>query len=193
MTGDSYTLKLNAANPSGNLASTVKITSDFRLILRYTNGDIYGDGTYIYNVSKMNQENSQMEWTRNEDLSWGSGYIHRSHDVYNVNIKEVVGPASYSSSYAKSDNVMLVYCDVNTGFAYMESAYQSGPDHEYERSFVDTFGKTTPRSLTADDFEIFSHILVYDLNADKAIDFYSPLNYYYACGAESAPHVTFYQ
>ena len=91
MTGDSYTLKLNAANPSGNLASTVKITSDFRLILCYTNGDIYGDGTYIYYVSKMNQENSQMEWTRNEDLSWGSGYIHRSHDVYNVNIKEVVG------------------------------------------------------------------------------------------------------
>lgn len=191
--GDAYTLKINAANPSGSIASTVKITNDFRLILRYTNGDIYGDGTYIYNISKMNQENAQMEWTRNEDFSWGSGYIHRSHDVYNVNIKEVVGPASYSSSYATSDNVMLVYCDVDTGFAYMESAYQSGPDHEYERSFVDTFGKMTPRSLTADDFETFSHILVYDLNTGKAIDFYSPLNYYYACGAEGAPAVTFYQ
>lgn len=190
--GDSYKLSFNAANPSGNITSAMSVTADFRMVLVYENGDVYGDGTYIYNTSNMNQPNEQMNWERNDEFTWGSGYTNRDHSVYNVLIKDIAGPVSWSSQHATSDNVMLVYCNVGTCFMYMESAYQSGTDPSYYRSFVDTFGKTTPRVLEDDDFEMFDHILAYDLNTGKVIDFYSPLNYFYASGAESQPVIGFH-
>lgn len=189
--GDSYTLQLNATNPADDVSQTLKITSDLlHFMLQYTSGDVYGDGTLIYNVNNINSANTHLNWSRNEDINWGTGYIHRGHEIYNVRIKQVAGPVSWKSSYASSDNVMLIYCDVDTSFTFFQSAYESGSYHEY--SFVDTFGKTTPRSLDEEDLAEYSHILAYDLNTGKSIDFYSPLNLYYASGAESAPVINFY-
>ena len=189
--GESYTLQINATNPSNNISKTLSITNDLlHFVLQYASGDVYGDGTIVYNVYKMGSANSHLNWTRNEDVNWGSGYIHRGHEIYDVRIKQVTGPASWKASRASSDNVMLIYCDVGTGFTFCQSAYESGSYHDY--SFIDTFGKKTPRPLDAEDLAEFSHILAYDLNTGKVIDFYSPLNLYYACGAESAPTITFY-
>ncbi len=189
--GDSYTLQINATNPSNNVAQTLKITNDLlHFVLQYTTGDVYADGTFVYNINNMDSANTHLNWSRSEDVNWGSGYNHREHSIYNVRIKQVSGPASWSSSHANSDNVMLIYCDVNTGFTFMQSAYQSGSYHEY--SFKDTFGKVTPRPLDEEDLTGFSHILAYDLNTGTVIDFYSPLNLYYASGAEAAPTVNFY-
>lgn len=189
--GDSYTLQLNATNPAANINKTLKITNDLKhFVLQYASGDVYGDGTFVYNVNNMKQSNTQLNWKQNEDVNWSGGYIHREHEIYNVRIKQVSGPASWSSRDAYSDNVMLIYCDVDTGFKFFQSYYQSGGPHEY--SFIDTFGRKTPRPLDQEDFLEFSHILAFDLNTGKSIDFYSPLNIYYATGAASAPTVTFY-
>ncbi|MNP63049.1 hypothetical protein D3C76_1583960 [compost metagenome] len=70
--------------------------------------------------------------------------------------------------------------------------YQSGPDHVYESSFDDISGRLTPRYLDQEDFDNWGdHILVYDLNTNKAIDFYSVLNFYYGAGIEANPVVNF--
>lgn len=189
--GETYTFQINATNPANNITQTLKITNDLQhFVLQYTTGDVYADGTFVYNVNTMSSANTHLNWTRNEDVNWGSGYIHRGHEIYNVRIKQVSGPASWSSSYASSDNVMLIYCDIGTGFTFFQSAYESGSYHEY--SFEDTFGKVTPRALDEEDLMEFSHILAYDLNTGKVIDFYSPLNIYYASGAEGAPTINFY-
>lgn len=190
--GDSYTFRLNATNPSGNIASTRKVYGDFRMLLEYTSGAVFADGVYVYNTSMMHDAsaNEHMNWEKDDNVSWGSGYIHRGHKVYHITIKNVAGPVSYSSQYATTDNAMLVYCDVDTCFSFMESAYQS--DQSHEMTFVDTFGKTTPRALTADDFLDSEHILVFDMNTGKSVDFYSPLNLYYAIGAAGTPKVEAY-
>ncbi len=186
--GDSYTLSVNSANPSGTLTDR-EFYEGFRMMATYSNGDVYFDGSFFYNPKDMNQDqaNSQMDWHRELTTNWSGGYRHRDHDVYNVHIQKVEGPYSYSAQYAQSDAVMFVYCDIGTCFAYMESFYESGSTHKISR--IDTLGKLTPRVLEADDFDDLDleHVLIYDLNTGKSIDFYSPLNYYYIMGAEGKP------
>ncbi len=186
--GDTYTLSINSTNPSGTLTGN-EFYEGFRMMATYSNGDVYFDGSFFYNPNDMNQDqaNSQMDWHRELTTNWSGGYRHRDHDVYNVHIQKVEGPYSYSSQYAQSDAVMFVYCDIGTCFAYMESFYQSGSAHEISR--IDTLGKLTPRVLEADDFDDLDleHVLIYDLNTGKSIDFYSPLNYYYITEAEGKP------
>ncbi len=190
--GDSYNFILNAKNPSGSIANTRKIYGDFKMLIEYTNGDVYADGVYVYNTSKMQDAsaNEHMNWEKNDDVNFSGGYIHRGHKVYHITIKEMAGLVSYSSQYATTNNAMLVYCDVETCFSFMESSYVSGQSHEM--TFIDTFGKKTPRALTEDDFLDSEHILVFDMNTGKSVDFYSPLNLYYAIGAAGTPKVEAY-
>ncbi|WP_410770678.1 hypothetical protein [Fontibacillus sp. BL9] len=186
--GETYNLSMNAANPS-NYNNLVYYSDTLNVVLAsYSNGDLYSNGTFIYN-SQSGSAYSNLDWTREYYFSWGSGYRSRTHKVYNPIITGVSVPVSYSSSYASSSRAILLYVGENTGFMHHEAYYQSGPDHIYESSFYDTLGKRTPRSLDAEDMN-WDHILVYDLNTNKTIDFYSVLNYYYAAGIEPAPTVS---
>ncbi|WP_114497213.1 hypothetical protein [Fontibacillus phaseoli] len=186
--GEAYNLSMNAANPS-NYNILVYYSDTLNVVLAsYPNGDLYSNGKFIYN-SQSGSAYSNLDWTREYYFSWGSGYRSRTHKVYNPIITGVSVPVSYSSSYASSNKALLLYVGENTGFMHHEAYYQSGPDHIYESSFYDTLGKRTPRSLDSEDMN-WDHILVYDLNTNKTIDFYSVLNYYYAAGIEPAPTAT---
>lgn len=185
--GDTYTLRMNATNPS-NPSSILSATSTLRnVVASYSNGDIYANGSYVANTQGYN---ANLEWEREFYFSWGNGYNSRTHSIFNVKVRSVSAPVSYSSSYASSNNALLIYLDKGTSFMHHASYYQSGPNHVYESSFEDVTGRITPRYLDQQDFDYWGdHILVYDLNTNRAIDFYSVLNFYYGTGVEAAPVV----
>jgi hypothetical protein len=186
--GDSYSLQINATNPSGSYAGILTITSSLQqFVLQYSNNDIYANGIYVCNVGS-GASTAHLDWEREYYFSYGGNYSQRTHNISDVKILGVSGPYSYSSSYASSNNVMLIYLDVDTLFTYFESQFQSDP-HYYYASFDDILGKTTPRRLEADDYSYGDHILVYDLNTGTPIDFFSVLNYYYGAGVEALPTI----
>jgi len=192
--GNNYTFYMNATNPSGTIKKQICITGDLSVFV-YENmsGDVYGNGTFVYNTSTMTGAN--FNWQRVDERRWTidgyGGYEQRTHSVSNVKIKAVTGPAKWKSTKASSDAVMLIYCDVGTIFSFLHTYYQSAPDHTYWSSTNDTFGRSTPRTLDEADME-YSHILAFDLYTGKVIDFYSPLHFFYVGGYESAPTITFY-
>ena len=190
--GDSYTFDINATNPAANISSVKYIAADLSIfIFETTSGDVYGNGSFIYNTSTT--INSNLEWQRISENNWGSGYEQRTMDVYNVHVSSMSGPVSYSSNYASSNCAVLIYCDTGTGFSYFHSYYQSGNPPVYDSSWEDTTGRTTPRTLDAADFAGGNqHILVFDLITGQCIDFYSTLNIFYAAGYEPAPTINFY-
>ena len=145
----------------------------------------------IYNTST--KTGSNLTWTRTDKYSWGSGYEQRTHSVYNVKVRSISSPVSYSSKQGSSDCAVLLYCDEGTTFSYVHSYYQSGENHVYESTTKDTTDRNTPRGLDAIDFaEGNQHILVYDLKMGKVIDFYSTLNIFYAGGYEPQPTIRFH-
>lgn len=190
--GDSYTFDINATNPAANISSVEYIATDLSIfIFETTSGDVYGNGSFIYNTSAT--INSNLEWQRISESNWGSGYEQRTMDVYNVHVNSMSSPVSYSSNYASSNCAVLIYCDTGTGFSYFHSYYQSGNPPVYDSSWEDTTGRTTPRTLDAADFAGGNqHILVFDLITGQCIDFYSTLNIFYAAGYEPAPTISFY-
>ncbi|WP_153463941.1 MULTISPECIES: hypothetical protein [Sediminibacillus] len=186
---DTYTIKMNATNPNG--AESVYSTSDSLLyaVLGYPNGDIYSNGVF---VAAIGRENTQLDWEREFYFAWDGNYNQRQHSISDVNIKSISAPVSYTASYASSNNAILLYLDEGSLFTHHVSSFRSGPPTQYDSSFVDTIGKTTPRRLDTDDLTNWGdHILVFDLNTGESIDFFSVLNYYYASGAESIPTITF--
>ncbi|RCX20174.1 hypothetical protein DFR58_102247 [Anaerobacterium chartisolvens] len=187
--GDSYSLRINAANPAGSYSNIIKVTPSLQqFVVLYSNNDVYANGTFVYNTSS-SASTQHLDWQRQYYFSYGGNYNQRTHNISYAKIKAVAGPYSYSSSYASSNNVMLIYLDEDTLFTYFESQFQSYP-HYYYSSFVDILGKTTPRRLEADDYLYGEHIIAYDLNTGTPIDFYSVLNFYYGAGIENLPTIT---
>ena len=196
--GESFIFDINASNPSADFDSVIysKATDGghdvTKVIVEYTSGDVYSNGKFIYN--QKTGIGNDLSWERKNEVNWGSGYEQRTHKVSEVKIKGRSRLVSYSSSYASSDLAILLYCDVGTNFLYFHSKYQSGPDHFYEQSFMDAYGRKTPRSLDEKDFEDGqSHVVVLDLHTGKLIDFYSQLNEYYGFGYEDTPVVHEYE
>lgn len=190
--GQDYILNINVTNPSANIKTVYYITNDLSIFMYETeSGDIYGNGSLIYNTST--KTGSNLTWQRVDETRWESGYEQRTHKVFNVKVKAMSEPASYSSKKAKSDCVVLLYCDQGTSFSYLHTYYQSGPDHIYESTTNDTTGRTTPRQLDEHDFVGENeHYLVYDLNTGSVIDFYSNLNIFYNGKYEPEPTIKFY-
>ncbi len=189
--GQDYRLDINATNPSANLSAVNYLKNDLSIfVFRTVAGDVYSNGHLLYNVSS--SINTNLNWSRVNEFSWGSGYEQRTHSVFNVKVKAMSSPVSYSSTYASSSCAVLLYCDKDTAFSYLHTYYQSGVDHIYQSSTTDTTGRTTPRAL--DDMDFLGgneHILVVDLASGQVIDFYSTLNIYYANGYEAQPVINF--
>ncbi len=187
--GDAYSIKMNATNLSGAVNILSASDSLLYLVLGYPNNDIYSNGTY---VATLGQNNTHLNWEREYYFAWDGNYNKRTHKVSDAKVKSISRPVSYHSNYADSDNAILIYLEKDTLFTYFESSFRSGPPTQYNNSFVDTIGKTTPRRLDNDDLTNWGdHILVYDLNTQKPIDFFSILNFYYAGGIEPLPSITF--
>lgn len=184
--GDAYSINMNATNPSGAVGILSASNSLQQLVLRYSNNDIYSNGIY---VATTGGNNNHLDWERKYDFTWNGNYDKRTHNISNAKVKTVSAPVSYHSNYAKSNNAILIYLEEDTLFTYFESSFRSGPPTQYTSSFVDTIGKTTPRRLDDDIKNWGDHILVYDLNEQKPIDFFSVLNFYYAGGIEALPSI----
>lgn len=191
--GNDYVFNINATNPSANIKTFNFLANDLSIFMFETeDGDVYGNGSFIYNTTT--KQGSKLSWQRIERIDSGSGFMQRTHQVFNVKVKSISGPAKYSASKAASDCAVLICCDVDTSFSYIYSLYESGDNPTHVTSATDTTGRVTPRQLDEVDFSGGrEHIIVFDLNEGKAIDFYSNLNIYYAGGYEPAPKVTFYQ
>ncbi|MBM7540040.1 hypothetical protein [Amphibacillus cookii] len=187
--GQPYTIRMNATNPQGATGIVSASTSLQYLVLSYGNGDVYANGSYVFNEL---EANDHLDWERNFVFEWDGNYNRRLHKVSSVKIKSISAPVSYQASYASSNNAILIYLDRETLFTHFEAYFRSGPPTQYENSFVDTIGKVTPRRLDADDLTNWGdHILVYDLDTNQTIDFFSVLNYYYASGAEAIPTINY--
>lgn len=188
---NTYSFYINATNPSGAIKGVRECSDDLQYVaFEYNNGDIYSNGKYALGSSYIGKVTSEFDWERKFDNSTGDGYRHIGMNVYNVIPAEISGPTYYSSSYASSDNVMLIKCDVGTCWAFDQS-YRMNNEYIIPFTMVDVFGRKTPRLLDKADsdgeYSDFYHYLVYDINTGKTIDFFSPLNYYYATGAEEWP------
>lgn len=190
--GQNYTLNIHAQNPAANISEVYYLFSDLSIFMFKTEtGDVYSNGNLIYNTST--KAGNYLHWQRTDKVSWGSGYEQRTHMVLNATVKGMSKLASYSSKNASSNYVVLLYCDEDTEFSYVHTYYQSAPDHIYDSTTVDTTGRETPRKLDSVDFAGGNqHILVYDINTGRPIDFYSTLNLFYAGGAEPQPTINFY-
>ncbi|RFA34237.1 hypothetical protein CAI16_12175 [Virgibacillus dokdonensis] len=187
--GNNYTIKMNATNPSGAASIISTSHSLLQAILLYPNREVYSNGNYVLTVDG---SNSHLDWEREYYFSWDGNYNQRTHSVSDAKVKSIAGPVSYQSDYASSDNAILVYLDKETLFMHHVSSFRSGPPTQYEDSFVDTIGKTTPRRLDDDDLNNWGdHIIVFDVNKGRSIDFFSVLNFYYASGVESIPTIEF--
>ncbi len=191
--GQDYSFDINATNPAANIVDVNFLSDDLSIFMYETEtGDVHGNGSLVYNTST--NTGSNLTWDRIDEFSWGSGYEHRTHSIYNVKVKAMSPPVSYSSKKASSDCAVLLYCDEGTSFSYVHTYYQSAVDHKYESTTKDTTGRTTPRNL--DDLDFVGgneHVLVYDLNTGRVIDFCSTLNIYYAGDYEPQPTIKYYE
>ncbi|HBF7094883.1 TPA: hypothetical protein KOU56_003987 [Clostridioides difficile] len=186
--GDNYTIGMNAENPE-NATSIIHQSDSLQyVVLGYNNGDVYSQGKLLFNPNK---SNPNLDWKRNYYFSWDGNYRARDHKISSAKIKSVSAPISYKSQYVNSDNAIMVYLDKGTIFTYFESEFHSYPSYYYS-SFNDITGKKTPRALDTEDFnEYGEHILILDLESNKAIDFLSVLNLYYGSGIEPFPEINF--
>lgn len=188
---NTYSFYINATNPSGAIKNVRECSDDLQYVaFEYNNGDIYSNGKYALSSNYIGKVTSEFNWERKFDNSTGNGYRHIGMEVYNVIPAEILGPTYYSSSYASSDNVMLINCGIGTYWAFDQS-YRMNNEYIIPFTMVDVFDRKTPRPLDESDsngeYSDFYHYLVYDINTGKVIDFFSPLNYYYATNAEGWP------
>ncbi|SDZ09112.1 hypothetical protein SAMN05421736_10640 [Evansella caseinilytica] len=188
--GDTYSVQMNIASSGGTIISASAALQS--VVVRYPNNDLYLNEHYIANTTEAANTNPHLDWERRFYFSYDGNYQSRTHDISDARVSYISTRANYQSSYASSNNVVLIVLNIDTLFTYFESEFRSGPPTYYYSSFVDTTGRTTPRRLDSIDLARNPDILVYDLNTNKVIDFVSNLNYYYARGIEPAPVVTYY-
>lgn len=183
--GNSYTVRVNTSTPGSNVtnASLYKVNTYYShaITLAMTSGsnNIFCDGKFITNLS--NTEN--LDWERVLDLSWSGGYNYNKHEIYNSTINDVSLPGKYTSNYVNSNNAVVIFLGAGTGYMYNESK-RSSQGRVF--TYLDPFGNTTPRTLTDYDIDNYQCWLIYDLDKQEPIDFWSSLNWYYATGTESA-------
>lgn len=192
--GDPYSLQINATNPAGAIDSMAEVSSTLQyLVFSYQNYEVYANGIYVFSYDPTVSA-SHLNWTRDNIIN-SPGVIHeRKLSIGNVKVRTFSGPVAYESDYASSDSAILLYLNEGTAFSTFESTFIDEP-FSYTSSFNDVNGKATPRFLDSSDFTSSNHILVFDLNTGKVIDFLSDLNYYYhldenGASVEPVPTIT---
>lgn len=192
--GDSYDLKINATNPAGEFSSINTITPSLQqLVITYVNQEVYANGIYVFSWDSA-AANSHLNWKR--DVMNVKEQITETKKMIleNVKVRTISAPVTYKSQYASSDNAILLYLNEGTKYTYYETITENANPLNYSKSFVDPNGRITPRELDSYDFVNANHILVFDLNTGKPIDFFSSLNYFYNdkyIDREDAPIITY--
>lgn len=182
--GDNYTIAMNSANPAN--PTYVYRASFSDMLCGYSDG-LYNNGSVVY---KDGTSNSNLDWIRNDYFSWSgenSGDYKRTQQIYSAAVnksRKIQLAINYKSDYVNADNVILIPLDVGTGFLYRYSSFQN--NQMVINTWTDVYGKQTPRTLDTSDIERNPQYLVYDLDSNKAIDFYTDLNYFYYSGKENA-------
>ncbi|SFF14513.1 hypothetical protein SAMN04487969_11577 [Paenibacillus algorifonticola] len=188
----SYNIQSNASAPSGAVSYNQISSLLQSVVWEYSNQDLYLNNKLIANTTDAANTNPQLDWERVYYFSYGGSYQSRTHSISDARVNYITTAVDYHSTYASSNNAVLIVLKEETLFTYHYSTFASGPPTQYFQTFVDTKGFTTPRRLGFLDMIGNPHILVYDLNTNKVIDFVSGLNYYYANGIEPAPTVNYY-
>lgn len=187
--GNSYNLFMNTATPNPSNASSISLVSlsssykhvTVQVITTSGNMVVYCDGVRVIDESSPNL----LDWERVLDLSWSSGYNYNKHEIYNAVVSGISGVGTYTSDYVTSNNAVILYLDVGTGYMYNESK-RNWDTGEHIFHFYDPARNTTPRTLNAYDIANYNCRLIFDLNTGRPIDFWSWLNWYYATGTEDA-------
>lgn len=177
--GDNYDLQINATNPAGEFSSINTITPTLQqLVITYANQEVYANGKYVFSWDAT-ATNSHLNWKR--DVMTVKELVTETKKMIleNVKVRTLSAPVTYTSQYASSDNAILLYLNEGTTYTYYQTLIENSNPLNYSKSFVDPNGRITPRNLDSSDFINATHILVFDLNTGKPIDFFSSLNYFY--------------
>jgi len=189
--GTPYTCHINATNPYGELNSIEETSSNLLdIVLKYSDNKIYVNGQYIATAG--GASNTQLDWHRNTEFSYTGGYVNRDHYINNARVKRVHRPITYTSDYVSSTNAVVIELDVDTLFTFFFSSFDSSNPSGAIRSFVDISGQLTPRAFTSADINGTTQYLIYDLNTNKAIDYYGIYNYFYNGGGGENATLTFH-
>ncbi len=173
--GQSYTLDINASNPSSDITKVHFLSDDlYAFVFETHSGDIYSNGHLLYNTATHNSPD--LKWEKVNEFRWGSGYEQHTYSIFNVKVKKIGTLMHYSNKNISADYVIPIYCDIDTAFTDFYSYYQSGVNPVFKRSGIDETGRNTPRKLDSDDFEHgHEHVLIYDVTTSTVIDFLSVL------------------
>lgn len=192
--GDNYDLQINATNPAGEFSSINTITPTLQqLVITYANQEVYANGKYVFSWDTT-ATNSHLNWKRDVMTDKELFTETKKMILENVKVRTLSAPVTYTSQYASSDNAILLYLNEGTTYTYYETLIENSNPANYSKSFVDPNGRITPRNLDSSDFINDNHIIVFDLNTGKPIDFFSSLNYFYndkSLDREAAPTITY--
>lgn len=192
--GDKYDLQINATNPAGEFSSINVITPSLQqLVISYADQKVYANGIYVFSWDSA-ASNNHLNWKR--DVMDVKELVTETKKMIlkNVKVRTISAPVTYTSQFASSNNAILIYLNEGTTYTYYETIIENSNSLNYSKSFVDPNGRITPRDLDSSDFVNANHILVFDLNTGKPIDFFSSLNYFYNdknSDREDAPTITY--
>lgn len=198
--GDSYTIEINCANPA-NPTNTYILTFDL-MVFGYTTGidttdavdaeDLkYGSDYDTYNSvyvngSQLFQNNAEvgtaLDWKNTKTVSTTYTYNNLSQIIREVHFNPLgkFYHVSYSSSFASSNNALLIPLGKYTYFLFHHTYRVNNKtqyDTWYDPSVSNTssvIARVTPRYL--DKYDLYKAYLVYDLNTNTVIDLYGELN-----------------
>jgi hypothetical protein len=155
--GDSYTIGMNASNPSN--PANVYYTTFANTVCGYANS-LYANGTAVY--SGDSESGTALDW------QYDNHYYYSDYDrdidqfIRSVKIdtsRAIASPAPYNTAYASSDDALLIPIKggVN-GTIYRYSGYLM------KNGTILSFNELFQLTLNYDDY------LVYDLATNKVID-----------------------
>lgn len=186
-----YILRVNTSTPGNDVtgANVYKIYENYKSIIALVTSNgvtkVYCNGKFITNIP----DTTNLNWNRVLDLKYGSGsWNYNKHEIYNAKVNDISFPGTFTSNYVNSNNAVVIFLGAGTGYMYNESKY-SEISGDRVLHFKDPFRNETPRNLNSFDIATYQCWLIYDLDQQKSIDFWSSLNWYYATGTEKAAFV----
>lgn len=185
--GNSYTVAANVQSPT-NVVEIQYINADLsRQIVKLTSGEIYQNNI---NLTKAINNIRNSAVTFNMEDSWPvypSGTEYYTHDISNGKIS-TISCGEYYTNEISVKNALWIKLDVGTLWTYTHSIVNNGST----LSFDDVTGQKTPRVFDARDVsgEWGDHYLIYDLDTQKYVDFFSIYNVFFATGGQQITNNT---
>ncbi len=179
--GDTYQITANVKSPS-NVAEVKYITSDLsKQVVELKTGILYLNDMNLTN-SINNVQNTEVEFSMEDSWSvYPSGREYYVHDISDGKIKNIYLGEYYTNEISVK-NALWIKLDKGTLWTYTHSIVNNSSS----LSFYDITGQKTPRRFNDLDVngEWGDHYLIYDLDKQQYVDFFSIYNIFFSSGAQ---------